>query len=228
MSASSTLQIHTQMRPEEARPAQVKQRRRGWPKRRKAAREGARQSYGDRLLRNGAIACALLLGILALGNIRQPWAEKAAQSIEKALSMHINLDDSIGELTFVRQIMPESALVFLNVSGGAQMAMPAGGEIAHAWSAVQPWLMLDGDSRPVYATAAGTVTAVSRLSDGRYGLLVDHGQGLESVYANLSEASVQMGEEVTRAQPLGACEGGLYFELRQDGESIDPAERLGL
>ena len=229
MSASSTLQIHTQMRPEEARPAQVRQRRRGWPKRRRsAAREGARHSYGDRLLRNGAIACALLLGILALGNIRQPWAEKAAQGIEKALSMRINLDDSIGELTFVKQLMPESALVFLNVSGGARMAMPAEGEVSHAWSAVQPWLMLDGDSRAVCAAAAGTVTAVSKLSDGRYGLLVDHGQGLESVYANLTEASVQMGDAVSRAQVLGACEGGLYFELRQDGESVDPTERLGL
>lgn len=228
MSASSTLQIHTQMRPEEARPAQVRQRRRGLLRRRTAARGNARGSYGDRLLRNGAIACALLLGILALGNIHQPWAEKAAQGIERALSMHINLDDSIGELTFVRQLMPESALVFLNVSGSPEMTLPADGEVAHSWSALQPWLMLSGGSRPVYATAAGTVTAISALSDGRYGLLVDHGQGLESVYANLTEVSVQMGDTVSRAQTLGACEGGLYFELRQDGESVDPTERLGL
>lgn len=230
MSASSTLQIHTQMRPDEAQPAQVRRSRRRHIHLKAASRprQNARRGFGDRLLRNGAIACALLLGILALGNVRQPWAEKAAQGIQRALSMHINLDDSIGELTFVRRIMPESALVFLNVSGSSEMTPPADGAVTHLWSAVQPWLMLDGENRPVYAAAKGTVTAVSTLSDGRYGLLIDHGNGLESVYANLSEASVQMGEAVSRAQQLGAVDGGLYFELRQDGESVDPTERLGL
>ena len=145
MSENSTLRIHTQIRPEERKGASapVCQRKR------RRVRERAPLTHSDRLLRNSAIACALLLGILTLGNLRQPWAEKAARGIERALTMHINLDDSIGELTFVRQIMPESALVFLNVSGGAGMTRPCDGAVVHPWSAMQPWLVFEDGVRPV-------------------------------------------------------------------------------
>lgn len=224
MSENSTLRIHTQFRPD-ANDAQPPRLRR--VKRHRRARK-APLTQGDKLLRNSAIACALLLGILALGNLRAPWAEKASESIERALTMHINLDDSIGELTFVRQIMPESALVFLNVSGSASLARPCDGAVVHGWSDLQPWLAFEAGKRPVCAADSGTVTAVSDLSGGNQGLLVDHGEGRETLYANLSEVTVQSGDRVARGQQLGACEDGLYFELRQSGESVDPTEGLGL
>lgn len=225
MSENSTLRIHTRIRPEATDDGQSPTPR---PRRRRRRSEKAPLTRGDKLLRNSAIACALLLGILALGNLHQPWAEKAAQGIERALTMHINLDDSIGELTFVRQIMPESALVFLNVSGSAALARPCDGAVSHPWSALQPWLAFEAGKRPVCAADAGTVTAISELSGGNQGLLVDHGEGRETLYANLSEVTVQSGDRVARGQQLGACEDGLYFELRQNGESVDPAEGLGL
>ena len=224
MSENSTLRIHTQIRPEERKSASapVCQRKR------RRVRERAPLTHSDRLLRNSAIACALLLGILTLGNLRQPWAEKASESIERALTMRINLDDSIGELTFVRQIMPESALVFLNVSGSAELARPCDGAVIHPWSALQPWLAFEAKVQPVCAADAGTVTAVSELSGGNQGILVDHGEGRETLYANLSEVTVQSGDRIARGQQLGACEDGLYFELRQGGDSVDPTEGLGL
>lgn len=225
MSENSTLRILTQLMPEpETRAASSPKRRR----RERTDGPKAKLSAGDRLLRNSAIACAILLGILALGNVNQPWAQKASEGIERALAMRINLDDSIGELTFVRRLMPESALVFLNVSGGSELTLPSGGAVTHAWSNLQPWVMFEPGNRPVYAADAGTVTAVSPLSDGRYGLLVDHGDGLESVYANLGEVTVASGDAVARGQQMGSCEEGLYFELRQGGEAVDPTERLGL
>ena len=221
MSENSTLRIHTQFRPEptHSQPSRRARRRRS---------QKAPLTRGDRLLRNSAIACALLLGILALGNLRQPWAEKASESIERALTMRINLDDSIGELTFVRQIMPESALVFLNVSGSTELARPCDGAVIHPWSALQPWLAFEAKVQPVCAADAGTVTAVSELSGGNQGILVDHGEGRETLYANLSEVTVQSGDRIARGQQLGACEDGLYFELRQGGDSVDPTEGLGL
>ena len=228
MSENGTLHIHTQLIPDgdgaQAASSGSERPKKGYRRR----RPGQRLASGDRLLRNSAIACAVLLGILALGNVRQPWAEKASQSIERALTMRIDLDDSIGELTFVRQIMPESALVFLNLTGSAELARPTDSAVQHAWSQQQPWLMFEPGQRAAYAVSAGTVTAVSPLSGDRYGLLVDHGDGLESVYASLSEVTVQSGDSVSRGQQLGASVEGLYFELRQDGEAIDPTERLGL
>ncbi len=241
MSENSTLTIHTQMPPEgKAAPAEI--RKRGKKEGREALRvwrhpgkkvrqpraSHPRATFSERLLRNSAIACAVLLGVLALGNVRQPWAQKAREGIQQALTMRIDLDDSLGELTFVRNLMPESALVFLNVSGGGQMSRPTDGAIAHAWSALQPWTLFDGENAAVRSAGAGTVTAVSPLSGGLFGVLVDHGEGLESVYANLAEVSVAQGDAVNRGDALGTSDEGLYFELRSGGESIDPSERLAL
>ena len=226
MSENSTLRIHAQVRPHvpEAKPIKIEKADAPRPRQRRQRRKLTRT---DRLLRNTAYACALLLGVLALGNVEQPWAKKASDTVERALTMRIDLDDSLGELTFVRSLMPESALVFLNVSGGGAMTLPIDGTVAHAWSALQPWTMFDG-AGAVVSAGAGTVTAVSPLSGGLYGVLVDHGEGLESVYANLSEVNVAAGDAVNRGDALGAAANGLYFELRQGGESIDPVERLGL
>ena len=247
MSESSTLRIHTQMAPDgPAAPAKIirgkggaGQRRRKrpgkaasgrslWTRAPRAQARRSRAGFTERLLRNSAIACALLLGVLALGNIDQPWAVKARDGIEHALTMRIDLDDSLGELTFVRSLMPESALVFLNVSGGAAMSRPADGAVSHAWSSLQPWTLFDAADAPVCAAASGTVTAVSPLSGGRYGVLIDHGEGVESVYANLAEVSVASGDAVERGGALGISGENLYFELREGGESVDPSERLGL
>ncbi len=244
MSESRTLLIHTQLAPEfaeriEAKPKRQKRRdssrsphaahaaekgRRG----RRGTRVASRLSAGDRLLRNSAIACAVLLGVLALGNLRQPWAQKAVEGIEQVLTMHINLDESLGQLTFVRELMPESALVFLNVSGGSELTPPAAGDVSHPWTALQPWVMFDCAGASVRAVQSGTVTAVSRMSDGRQGVLVDHGNGLESVYAGLTEVTARSGEVVSRGEAIGTSGDGLYFELRSGGESVDPTERLGL
>ena len=199
------------------------------PKPRRASRATKpRLSFPERLLRNSAIACAVLLAVLALGNVREPWAQKASEGVRRALTMRINLDDSLGELTFVRSLMPESALVFLNVSGGDRLARPVDAAVSHPWSRLQPWTMFDGAGEAVRSAGAGTVTAVSALSGGGYGVLVDHGEGLESVYANLAEVSVRQGDSVNRGDALGTVGEGLYFELRERGEPVDPTERLGL
>ena len=177
----------------------------------------------------GGLACAILLGILALGNINQPWARGASESIERALSMKIDLDESIGSLSFVRKLMPESALVFLNLSGETELAMPVDGEISHSYSESQPWLMFDcAAGSEVFAIRNGTVTAVSELSGGTVGILIDHGSGTESVCAYLAEALVRPGDSVERGQVIGTSETNVYFELREGDSAVDPTARMGL
>lgn len=196
---------------------------------RRAGSPRPKLSAGDRMLRNTAVACAMLLGVLALGNIRQPWAMRASETVQRALTMHIDLDSSIGRLSFVRDWMPESALVFFNLDGGAELAAPVAGELKHAYSDDQPWLLFAcPEDSPVCAAADGTVTAVSELSGGSTGVLIDHGEGMETVYAYLSSASVQPGDAVSRGQALGQSAAQLYFELRQSEAAVDPTERMGL
>ena len=186
-------------------------------------------TFSDRLLRNSALACAMLLGILAVGNIDQPWARSASESVQRALTMRIDLDETIGELSFVRDLMPESALVFLNLSGESELAVPTDGELLHPFSDAQPWLVFESiPGSEVIAIADGTVTAVSELSGDTFGILIDHGSGLESVYAYLADASIQPGDTVQRGQKIGSGETNVYFELRENETAIDPAARMGL
>lgn len=240
MSEKHVLRIHTQYTPPESAGVPPKKRRfrhfsgagttaSAHTVQRRHTIVPTRMGHTEKLLRNSAIACAVLLGILTLGNIDQPWAQKAAEGVEKALTMHIDLDDTIGELTFVKELMPESALVFLNISGKNTLAMPVDGRISHEWSDLQPWMIFDaGQNQSVFAVEDGIVTAISPLSDGRYGVLVDHGEGQESVYAYLSESLLQNGDKVTRGQALGTADNGIYFEWRINGTSVDPTALLGL
>ena len=221
------LSIHTARNPESDQEAAPMRRSR--TKNRRRARLRAGLSFQERLLRNCFLACAVLLGVLALGNLQQPWAKKAADGIEQALTMRIDLDESLGQLSFVRNLMPESALVFFNLSGDHELIQPVQGELTHAYSASQPWLMFDCRAgSEVCAVADGTVTAVSELSGGTIGVLIDHGSGLESVCAYLAEASVQPGDAVQRGQTIGISESSLYFELRESETAVDPAQRMGL
>lgn len=239
MSESSSLHIHTRAVPNGAQTALDGA---GGPSAEEGAcaavpgrvrsvlrRHSRRISRGDALLRNGAIACALLLGILALGRLEAPWAKVASERIEQALTLRIDLDESIGALQFVRDLMPESALVFMNIGSEDKAVAPVDGALSHRWTNLQPWLIYQcGQDDEVRAVKAGTVTAVSSLSEGKVGILIDHGSGLESLYAGLDSADVRMGDAVERGRTLGRAKEDLYFEYRSGGESIDPSPLLGL
>lgn len=214
------LTVHTSNVPEKTTPEASRRRR---------IRIKTRLSFQERLLRNSCLACAVLLGVLALGSVNHPIAQKAANHIEHALTMEIDLDKSLGQLSFVQKLMPESALVFFNLSGKSELQPPVQAEISHVWTPNQPWLMFACTAgTPVCACADGTVAAVSPLSDGTYGVLIDHGGGRESVTACMQEVSVQTGDSLLRGAAIGSASDSLYFEFRQDGEAADPTEKLGL
>lgn len=211
------LQIHTANIPKEETP------------RTQVPRLKARLSFQDRLLRNSFLACAVLLGVLALGNVNQPWADQAASGIRQALTMELDLDESLGQLSFVQKLMPESALVFFNLNGGSEFVRPVQGELTHSFDPMQPWLMFScAEDAQVLSPADGIISAVSPLSDGGFGVLIDHGNALESVMAGLDDVQVQVGDEILRGAAIGICDEDLYYELRQGGDAIDPGDRMGL
>ena len=118
--------IRTSFRPETPKPE--KQPRK---KRRKL-------TFSERLLRNTAVACALLLAILTVKNLDAPWAGAAMDGIESALTMRLDPDMPLEKMSLVQKWVPESTLVFLGISGKGA-ATPVSGEEEHPFYAGQPW-----------------------------------------------------------------------------------------
>ncbi|HEY8570233.1 M23/M56 family metallopeptidase [Microbulbifer sp.] len=80
---------------------------------------------------------------------------------------------------------------------------------------------------------AGVVTFSG--TDGARGevVIIDHGNGTETLYAHLDKRLVNKGERVTQGQILGlvgstgkATGPHLHWELHQDGEVVDPASQV--
>jgi murein DD-endopeptidase MepM/ murein hydrolase activator NlpD len=84
---------------------------------------------------------------------------------------------------------------------------------------------------PVVAANAGTVLNASWL--GIYGncVILDHGMGVQSLYAHLSSLDVKVGDAVTRGQTLGRSGGTglaagdhLHFTMLVGGRMVNPVE----
>lgn len=83
----------------------------------------------------------------------------------------------------------------------------------------------------IIAADRGTVVAVSYGWGGGYGnhIIVDHGNGYQTLYAHLSSIKVTPGQSVDRGQSIGVMGTTgistgvhLHFEVRQGGVAIDP------
>lgn len=90
---------------------------------------------------------------------------------------------------------------------------------------------------PVCSCAAGTVSSVEANDMIGTTITIDHGNGMESVYANLAEkVKVEQGSQVKAGQEIGAVgttaiaesadPSHLHFALREYGVTIDPENYL--
>ncbi|WP_231566444.1 murein hydrolase activator EnvC family protein [Litchfieldella xinjiangensis] len=85
------------------------------------------------------------------------------------------------------------------------------------------------EGSPVSAIHAGRVVFADWMRGFGNLLILDHGDGIMTLHAHLQHFSVGPGEAVERGDTLGAVgvSGGreraaLYFEVRRDGDPIDP------
>ena len=82
---------------------------------------------------------------------------------------------------------------------------------------------------PIHSAAAGTVIYATWM--GGYGnvIIVDHGDGLSTLYAHQSSLAVGNGARVARGQTVGyvgstgfSTGPHLHFEVRVNGNPVDP------
>jgi len=88
------------------------------------------------------------------------------------------------------------------------------------------------EGRPVTAVHDGVVTHAGPFSGLGHLVIVDHGDGAASLYGHLGHSSVNKGDRVAAGTNVGTSgrntsgNPSLYFELRVDGEPVDPLQWL--
>jgi murein DD-endopeptidase MepM/ murein hydrolase activator NlpD len=81
----------------------------------------------------------------------------------------------------------------------------------------------------VHACASGVVVFVGKIEGRGKVVLIDHGGGSMTLYANLlDEAAPRLnrGEKVSAGALIGSARESLYFEMRRAGKPVDPALSL--
>ena len=127
-----------------------------------------------------------------------------------------------------------SAQPFERLKG--RLRLPVRGELTNQYGAAREegatWKGLfiravSGET--IHAVADGRVVYADWLRGFGNLLILDHGKGYMSLYANNDSLLEKVGEKVRGGDPVarvgasgGQGESGLYFELRRDGKPFDP------
>lgn len=87
---------------------------------------------------------------------------------------------------------------------------------------------------PIRAMAPGTVEFAGRMSGYGRVIIIDHGQGVRTLYAHLSEIRVETGQDVAGRPVIGLSGASgrvtgehLHFEILRAGRAEDPVPLLG-
>lgn len=200
--------IVTEMKPRE---------RHEWKK--DAARK-KRPHYEQRLLRKGLPLAAV---VLCLGTAAALHVRGGDSAVMSHVSAGFEYDQTLGRLQFVSNILPESAMVFLNGSEDEVLSVmaPVQTEAVHTWSQTEPWLEYSC-SGEVSNCLDGEVMTVVCNRKNEYTVRVLHNGGYESVYSGLKDVAVEENDWIKAGQPLGYSSGFSAFELRKDGLSVMP------
>ncbi len=105
--------------------------------------------------------------------------------------------------------------------------------INQGYSLRHPGIDIDGSRSPLYAAESGRVVRTNW--GGGYGndVIIDHGNGLQTLYAHLSKAYVAVGQAVGQGEVIGIsgctgrCTGDhLHFEVWINGRRTNPFNYL--
>lgn len=92
-------------------------------------------------------------------------------------------------------------------------------------------------SKDVKAVADGTIESVTTDAEHGTKIVIDHGQGIKSIYSSLADnATVKKGDAVKKGEKIGEASDSSYlefkdgphvhFEMTKDGKHISPREYL--
>lgn len=145
---------------------------------------------------------------------------------------------SVGQTLIVPDgVMPEAKPIYTTVptsqlaGGSGELAWPVGGSITQRPVWYHMALDIADSSAPGIAAAASGKVVLVEKQKYAYGwhVIVDHGNGLSTLYAHLSAIYVEVGQSVARGQIIakmgstGRSTGThLHFEVRKNGVAVNP------
>lgn len=120
--------------------------------------------------------------------------------------------------------------------GTGQFGWPAAGNISQGYSWYHPAIDIANRAAPdIVAADGGTVIITGWPNPWAYGnrVLIDHGNGQQTLYAHLSQIYVGIGQKVARGQAVGRMGSTgrstgihLHFEIRINGTAQNPLNFL--
>lgn len=133
---------------------------------------------------------------------------------------------------YVAQKTPDAGIV----SALGQFIWPASGNISQRYVWYHRALDIANKAQPpILAADSGRVTIAGWPDSGGYGnrVVINHGNGFETLYAHMSSISVVVGQTVNRGDVIGRVGSTgrstgphLHFEIRRNGELLDPLQFL--
>lgn len=183
----------------------------------------AKRKNKKQLPRNARVAAAVSL-CLGAGAFIYSQVPMQGEAVMSHLTAGFEYDETLGRLQYVSNILPESAMVFLQTaeSENAEQLEPVSAQAVHAWTCEEPWIEYNADGDVVSCQAGDVMTIVSGSKD-TYTIRLRHESGYESLYSGLSSVKVSEGDSVYAGEALGEAGGFAAFELRKDGLSIQPS-----
>ena len=187
-----------------------------------------RTRWGQKLTRNAAFVGLLTLMVVGVRNAQLPTGQTVLNAVQEMIEA--DWDSSLGKISFVSNLLPESMAVFFETDLQADLASPCFGPVVHAWSEEEPYLGYDPVNGNVYAVSAGQVMSVAHGPEEEKIVRVRHENGLESLYYNLASVNIREGDEVSAQTCLGTALAGqqALLEVRRAGRAINPTKLLTL
>ena len=193
-----------------------------------AWREQVKRKPGEELLKNLAVASALVVCALALRSGAVPSLTKPTDAVLAAVTGDTLLDEQLGKLSFVSALFPEATLVFGEQTEELLVMPVSGAAVVHAWSEAEPYISWTCASGQVVSSLDGEVSGVYHGNDEERIVQVTADNGLSCLYGNLAFATVAAGDAVRAGDVLGTLMPGAecVMEVRRNGYSVDPSALL--
>jgi len=175
----------------------------------------------DSLVRNMAVVGCLVLVVTAVRNSSLPESKSVFEAVQASAGMQ--WDESLGKLSFVNAILPPEIQEVWSETSSLTLNLPVDGMVVHAWTAKEPYLLLEGE-KVVFSVAAGEVMSVSHGMDEEQIVRIRHEGGAETIYGNLEKCLVEAGDHILAGTEVGTVLSGrpLAFELRMNGKPTEP------